>query len=259
MAATDNSPTAAAQVKLPNFTPIDAQTWFRRAEVQFRLKKENSPTARADYVLAALPEDIFTRIAEWLQSKGDAPVNYTDLKAFLLQRFTPSPAARVAQLLQLAKQPLGDQKPSDALLEMRALARLPPTDDGEPRHLDLLRALWLQRLPDTTRALLPNAEEMDDDRLQLAADRLNDAHLATTQHINAAPPPPTPPDGQETDTAAITKPPRPQRPPRQHQQPHPNPHQQTTHKPTHRWCFYHYKFGAEARNCAPGCRWPKNA
>ena len=66
MAATDNSPTAAAQVKLPNFTPIDAQTWFRRAEVQFRLKKENSPMARADYVLAALPEDIFTHIAEWL-------------------------------------------------------------------------------------------------------------------------------------------------------------------------------------------------
>ncbi|XP_037775005.1 uncharacterized protein LOC119572076, partial [Penaeus monodon] len=53
-------------------------------------------------------------------SKGDTTINYDDLKSFL-QRFISSAAARVTQLLQLAKQALGDQRPYDALIEMKAL------------------------------------------------------------------------------------------------------------------------------------------
>lgn len=57
---------------------------------------------------------------------------------------------------------------------MKALARLPPAADGSVRQLDLLRALWLLRLPESMRAILPNAEEMDEDELQQMVDNLND-------------------------------------------------------------------------------------
>ena len=90
----------------------------------------------------------------------------------------------MTQLLHLAKQ--GDQRPSDALLEMKALARLSPAADGSERKLDLLRAHWLLRLPESVRAHIPNAEEVDEE-LQQLADQLNDSQAAAARHVNAIP------------------------------------------------------------------------
>ncbi|MPD05370.1 hypothetical protein E2C01_101110 [Portunus trituberculatus] len=68
---------------------------------------------------------------------------------------------------------------------MKALARLPPAADGLERKLDLLRALWLLRLPESIRAVIPNAEEMDEDTLQQMADHLLDTRATVGRHINA--------------------------------------------------------------------------
>ena len=239
----DIAPAASAQVKLPTFSAIDAHTWFRRAEVQFRLKKLTSPTTKADHVLAALPEELFPRISEWLFSKGDAAIQYDDLKTYLLQRFTPSATSRVTQLLQLAKQPLGDQRSSDALLEIKVLARLLSAADGSARRLDLPRALWLLRLPEHIRAAIPDAE-MNEAELQRMADRLKDSHAAAAQQVNTASLP------GEADIAVITRTPsRPEMPKRQHQ---------GSGRFIDRLYYFHARFGPAARNCKPGCPWPKN-
>ena len=264
MPDSDTPPTspaaAAAPVKLPTFSVVDAPTWFRRAEVQFRLKRITSPTNQADHVLAALPDELFPRISEWLISKGDSAIEYTDLKNFLLQSFTPSAASRVTQLLQLAKQPLGDQKPSDALLEMKALARLPPAADGTERQIDLLRALWLLRLPESIRAVIPNAEEMEEDNLREMADNLNDAQAAAGRHVNAVPlasSPAAPSD--EDDIVAVRHTPPRTRQPRVRQHTNPPPRQQRNNANfADGLCYFHAKFGPQARTCRPGCTWPKN-
>ncbi|MPC27993.1 hypothetical protein E2C01_021186 [Portunus trituberculatus] len=47
---------AAAQVKLPTFSVINAPTWFQWVEVQFRLKRITSSTTHADHIIASLPE-----------------------------------------------------------------------------------------------------------------------------------------------------------------------------------------------------------
>ena len=96
---------------------------------------------QVDHFLAALPDELFSCNSEGLISKGDAAIECSDLKNVLLLRLTPSAASRVTQLLQLAQQPLGDRKPSDALLKMKALARLPPATNSKARHVDLLQAL----------------------------------------------------------------------------------------------------------------------
>lgn len=259
-----SSPAAAAAVapvKLPTFSVIDAPTWFRRAEVQFRLKRVTAPTVQADHVLAALPDDLFPRISEWLISKGDAAIGYVDLKNFLLQRFTPSATSRVTQLLQLAKQPLGDQRPSDALLEMKSLARLPPAADGTVRQLDLLRALWLLRLPEFIRAVIPNAEEMEEDALQQMADRLNDAQAAAGRHTNSVSPAASAAAPSEDDNIVAVRHTqgRARQPPARHH-PSSRPRQQQSGGAfADGLCYFHAKFGPEAINCKPGCTWPKNA
>ncbi|MPC82950.1 hypothetical protein E2C01_077639 [Portunus trituberculatus] len=84
---------AVTQVQLPPFSTIDTPTWFRQAEAQFRLKRVTNATTRADHVLSAIPDEIFPRISEWLECKGDDAIEYADLKAYLLQRFTPLPVA----------------------------------------------------------------------------------------------------------------------------------------------------------------------
>ncbi|MPC60642.1 hypothetical protein E2C01_054697 [Portunus trituberculatus] len=180
----------AAQVKLATFSAINAPTWFRRAEVQFCLKRITSSMTQANH---------------WMKSKGDIAIEYSDLKTFLLQRFTLSAASRVTQLLQLSKQPLGDQRSSEALLEMKALARLPTVVNGSERKLDLLRAIWLLLHLESIRAVLSGAERMDDDDLQQMAECLSDAQPAADRHINAAPyaSSTAPPPPKEDDIAAI--------------------------------------------------------
>lgn len=256
----DSHPAAAAHIKLPTFSAIEAPIWFRRAEIQFRLKKITHTTSKADHVLAALPDDLFPRIAEWLESKGDTAVKYEDLKAFLLQRFTPSPAQRTAQLLQLAKQPLGDQKPSEALLEMKALARLPPAPNGQTRTVDLLRALWLLRLPEPIRAAIPNAEEISEDDLQLQADNLMDAHAASARHILAVPTGPPPSPREDTvEVAAAHHPPPTTRQGSKQRYHATRPHNSRDKRNfSDQLCFYHARFGPRAKKCEAGCGWPKN-
>ncbi|XP_063854589.1 uncharacterized protein LOC135096773 isoform X3 [Scylla paramamosain] len=71
-------------VKLSPFCASEAASWFRRAEVQFRLRKVTSPQTKADYVLEAIPETIFPRITAWLDNQDKDVID--DLKQYLLQR-----------------------------------------------------------------------------------------------------------------------------------------------------------------------------
>ena len=244
-----DTPAVAALVHLPAFNPVNADTWFRRAEVQFRLKRVKQETAQADYVLAALPDETFELIAEWLDSKGEEAIRYGELKEALLQRFTPSAAARANRILQLARQPFGDQRPSDALLEMRALTRMPSTDNQGNKTIDMLRALWLQRFPDSIRSLMPDAELKDDEELRKLGDSLMDAQATTSLHTHAVPTEPPPPqdiDDGPTAAAATNNWSRRRKPPTPpHQRPPPRPRPQQSKASN--VCYYHAHFGSYAR------------
>ena len=76
-------------------------------------------------------------------AKGDNAMEYQDLKAFFLQKFSPSAERHIQMVLDLSNQPLGDQRPSDTLTEMRSLCRLPPDNTGTSAKINVLLALWL--------------------------------------------------------------------------------------------------------------------
>ena len=173
----------AASVKLPPFSRAEAQVWFRRAETQFRLKGVTQSNTKADHILSSIPEDLFPRIAHWLNDQPDV-LSYEKLKTYLLKEFTLKPAARAQKVLAMASQPLGDLSASQAWFEMQALLTLPLNGDdvdAKPKKVDLEREILLQRLPDEIRAGIPGAEGMTMPELLDYADALLAARRATVR------------------------------------------------------------------------------
>jgi len=239
----------AIAVKLSSFCPQEATSWFRRAEIQFRLRRVTDPRTKADYVLEAIPEQLFPRVAAWLDNQDqNQDVEYENLKSYLLQEFTLSVSARAQKLLSLPHIPLGDTTAHAAWNEMQALATLPDLDPttNKPRRVDLMRELWLQRLPPSVRSALHEADDSPINDLIKKADNLINAARAsrkpdTTYSASAEDVP---------DINAANK----RRPNSQVRHYKPG---SASSQPSHGFCYYHYRFGAGAHKCLPGCQWPK--
>ncbi|CAM1327433.1 Uncharacterised protein r2_g3646 [Pycnogonum litorale] len=234
-------------VKLSPFSTQAPISWFRRAEVQFRLRKISDSHTKADYVLEAMPEDIFTQISLWLED-FDGAIRYDDLKRYLLGKFTLTPSVRAQKLLSFPSQPLGDRSADTVWNEMQALARLPVIDQttNQHRRVDLMRELWLQVLPPAVRAALPDSDSLSMPDLVEAADKLIDAAKAShhSAHFGAV-------SEVGADINFIRK----------------RNFGNAMVDRKERFpaeilpsglCTYHTRFGARAQKCLPGCQWPKN-
>ena len=240
--AADTTAAAARDIRLPPFCPTDALTWFQRVEVQFRLRNLSSESRKADHVLAALPEETFPLISDWLTEQGDGPIQYLDLKDQILRRFVATPEEHARKLMELTGLPLGDQRPSAAFLEMKALTRLPVAAHGGDGKLDLLRVLWLLRLPGDVRSKITNFMKLTEQEIIDLADSLQGAAR------NAAPRPIASAGADEEPAAAAAF-----RKPQQQMSPPSKKRSQEA------FCFFHKKFGDRARKCQAPCSWPKNA
>ena len=290
MSSSDASPSssdaltaAARDVHLPTFSASDASIWFVRAEIQFRLKNVSQDSRKADYVMAALPESMFPRIAHFLRRLGDAPVSYTTLKAHLLRECVPSPEERAARFLQLSRQPLGDQRPSTAFREMQSLLEIPECD-GSFKTMDLLRVFWLHRLPDSVRHNITNFVDVSEDDLLKLSDALQCAATPAQRPVYSASDAPAAPSAPADDLPPLEDDPvaaassqfRSNSKPfysssrragnkrfgSKHFTPrnatNPQPLRGTAPTTAGDLCFYHSRFGREARWCQQPCSWPKN-
>ena len=265
--------TVVANFRLPAFSTVDTAIWFRRAEVQFRIKKVKDSSTQADHVLAALPDAIFPQIAAWLDAHGTNAVKYEDLKAYLLKKFSLTPEQRVKSILSIAQQPLGDQRPSDALSELRSLARLPPDATGTPKSIDMLLALWLNRLPEKVRACITDFSSfIDDAAIASAADKFLDAQNAASKSsiaALAASPPAVDHSTSDEDIQAAASLPRQQKPVHLQSSKFPPKSSPSTYpaKPSYqssssfkppasnKFCYYHSRFRENAQKCQPPCAW----
>ena len=245
----------AVSLNLPPFSALDADTWFLRVEVQFRINCTKD-SRKADYILAALPTETFSKIAPFLRANPN--VDYETLKKHLLQKFTPSTEARAAKIRALSAQPLGEQKATDAWTEFKALAYLEPP-------IDMLKELWLCRLPPSVRAALPKASTTDTDDLAIRAQELIESHAAATSqsvyHASSDGEEPANDDegAAQATQGAYSRQPRSHRP-LQPFRPFQAPQQKSKkYQYQPQFCFHHTTFGANARKCEKGWKWPKNA
>ena len=244
-------------------------------EVQFRLKKVTSSGTQADHVLAAIPDTLFPQMSAWLDVKGDDTVEYNDLKTFILKKFSPSTEKRVQMILDLSNQPLGDPCLSKALTEMGSLCHLPPDADDASANIDVLLALWLQRLPDPAHAAITDFPSFTNNVIATSADGLLNTHTATSRPPLAATASMAPPDvGEPTDDPpddAIAASSSSQRfPAFNHlrssaQAPHPHLQKDVSSPPSSirksdfasKLCYYHTRFGPAAKKCQQPCDWSK--
>ncbi|GFR05232.1 uncharacterized protein TNCT_356151 [Trichonephila clavata] len=150
-------------VKLPPFWKANPALWFVQLEAQFALAGITADDTKFNHVISAIDSDILNCVCDIILKPPDAD-KYSTLKNRLIELHSESEASKIRTMLQGLE--LGDQRPSQLLARMKALAG---DTVGEP----LLRSLWLGRLPNNTQTILTALKE-DLAGLASVADKIND-------------------------------------------------------------------------------------
>ncbi|XP_037520807.1 uncharacterized protein LOC119397453 [Rhipicephalus sanguineus] len=175
-----SSTTNASELKLPHFWPKNPRVWFSQVEARVQLRRITSQESTYLHVVAALPPDIADAIDDVLASPPSEKA-YDELKSTVLKRLEVSEQSRLQQLL--SHEELGDKRPSQLLHRMRQLLG---QQASEQRQQPLLRELFLQRLPQSTRMILAGSDDMALEHLAQLADRITDCTEPSKMPIAAA-------------------------------------------------------------------------
>lgn len=151
----------ATAVKLPSFWVRSPSSWFAHAEAKFNTSRITDEKTKYDYVLANLDENVIDMILDIVQAPGATP--YTTLKKTLKDRFEKSESKRIEELLSGSE--MGDKRPSDFFRHMTVIAGT-STAVSE----DLIKNLWLRRLPTMIQVVVKSSPSTDKDTLLKLAD-----------------------------------------------------------------------------------------
>lgn len=121
----------------PVFLEAVPKVWFMQVESQFIMAGITVDDTKYHAVVSALDVKTLTGITDLLETPPEQD-KYETLKARVLELYAQSNSARLKLLFQDIT--LGDKRPSQLLTEMRSLAA------GDIKD-DVLKSLWLQRLP----------------------------------------------------------------------------------------------------------------
>ena len=165
MPDTTSDPRPSATFRLPAFSPEEADLWLVQVDCAFDVAGITDNATKFKLLVANLPVHVASQVRDVVTATTPS---FADLVTALRTRLAQSRASRLETLLR--DQHLGDLRPTQLLRNMQhALG-------GSQDETGLLRTLFLQRLPQTTRAalaLLPEDTGLDD--LAGAADRFQEA------------------------------------------------------------------------------------
>ncbi|XP_064482905.1 uncharacterized protein LOC135395741 [Ornithodoros turicata] len=270
-------------IRLPPFWSHNPTVWFLQVECQFALSGITSQLAKFRHVVSVLPQEVAAQLIDVLTAPPAANP-YDALKAALLERTTASERKRFQELL--SAEDLGDRRPTELLRHMQnLLGERAVTFDAS-----FLKQLFLQRLPRTVQMILTSASTLSLPELALLADKVMEV---ATHSISAIPPaaitnPPIRPHPQacpptalppadpivqlredfERLSAMVASAVAPRSPRPRHRSPrrfgsrsssHRRSPRRTAEDPPIGPCWYHQRFGTEARRCTRPCTWSGNA
>jgi len=135
-------------VKPPVFSKRDPDLYFIQMDSQFRNANITQDHTKYDYVVGSLDSATLTNVADIVRSPP-ATEKYEAIKNRLISDFTDSENKKLRRLIQECE--LGDSKPSQLLRKMRDLS-------GTALNDDAIKVFYLQRLPDSVRAVVSIAE-----------------------------------------------------------------------------------------------------
>ena len=255
---------SAVNLRLPPFWPADPQLWFAQVEAQFACKRITSQRSRFDHVVSSLSPEFAAEVRDLLLSPP-AENPYTVLKEQLTKRTTLSEQRKLQQLF--TGEELGDRKPTQLLRRMQQLL-------GDHSTLDtsFLRELFLQRLPPNVRMVLASTPEGTTiDQLAEMADKIMEvASPSMAALTNPSIPETTPPPAfaeefkqLRSDVSRLEKLVNKLARNRSSSQSNRRPSRRSPTPPStdnssDSLCWYHSKFGSQAKNCNSPCSWPSN-
>lgn len=239
-------------VKLPPFWPTDAEIWFQQVEAQFQLGGILMDATKFYTLLTAVDTKILAQVNDAVLNPPAAN-KYDNLKKAMLEQFAISDQKKIKTLLEEIH--LGDKKPSGLLNEMRILGGTKVGDE-------LLKQMWLQRLPSQIRMIvstsgedLANVAKMADKLMELGD--FSQINVASTSSFPSCSNSSSNISVLEAKIDALTK---------QVNQMQFNRRSRsnfrdssTKRDPTpsakkqYETCWWHFKFGENAKRCKPPC------
>ncbi|XP_032689869.1 uncharacterized protein LOC116853105 [Odontomachus brunneus] len=246
MNPTAEQPTGAhvnkVAVRAPPFWENEPELWFAQLEGQFLLAGITQDATKYAHVLSQI-DTRHAREVKDVITDPPATDKYLAIKTALIRRLSASQEHRIRQLLE--HEEMGDRKPSQFLRNLRTLA-------GNAVPEQLLRTLWLGRLPTTMQAILATRTQDRLEDVAEQADRIQEVTVRSVNEVKTAPDDPSPMAHQirqlTDQVAAMAR--------RLEQTPRPrnrNRSKSRERKKTDHLCFYHRKFGQQARKCTQPC------
>jgi hypothetical protein len=244
------------KVTLPPFWPQEPAAWFQHIEAEFVIARIPLTSYLCYlHVIRALPADVVTAIRDITSNITAESINaYDAVKQALLQRFTSSALQRCFQLLDTP--PLGDRNIAAHYSQMRSLI---------PADADVLfNAIFLRTLPTHISTALASKAELSSAELAAAASQMQHTVAAQAAAAAVTPLPPSPPPSISAiparrsgrspgrSTASRGRPTTSFR----RRSTSSDRRQSPARSGGRRLCWYHQKFGRQARRCDnQNCSW----
>lgn len=244
-------------VKLPPFWADKPAVWFAQAEAQFKIAGITSDDTRFNYIVGNLDQRLAGEIED-IMTKPPDQNKYEKIKEELIRRLSISEEQKVRQLI--SDEELGSRKPSQFLRHLRSLAGAALSDDN------ILRQLWLRRLPQQVQAILAAQADLSLDKISELADKIIELSpgLGNVHATSAATSAATSVldkllqrvDDLGKQVAALSS--GPQRSHRSRSRSASADSKQsraTTPDTSAKNCWYHKRFGTKASKCISPCNW----
>uniref|UniRef100_A0ABD2WDF2 DUF7041 domain-containing protein n=1 Tax=Trichogramma kaykai TaxID=54128 RepID=A0ABD2WDF2_9HYME len=241
-------------VKLPTFWADKPSLWFAQADSQFVLANITTEITKFHYVASQLDSRAAAEVEDIITNPpADNP--YTTLRSKLIERLSLSEEQRVRNLL--SDEELGDRKPSQFLRHLRSLAGITPVNDN------LLRQLWLRRLPPNIQAILAGQADAQLEKITELADKVAEV-CPTPIAVNAVSTPPSNDlllseiSNLSRKISEISRFSRNRSSSRRRSSRHFSRSRSPSPRQGNNLCWYHAKFQNRAKKCIPPCDFSEN-
>lgn len=232
-------------VKPVPFLKDEPDLYFIQLEAQFRNAKITVDQTKYDHAISQFDPKHLQMVTDLLRAPPDTD-KYDTFKQRILKEFSDSQQSKLNRLIQEIR--LGDDKPSQLLKRMKDLAGNSITDDA-------LKSLWLQRLPESIRAVISIG---DGDSTQWAKQADKMMEVTNLPSISAVSNP------LQDEIAALRKEIAELKTHRGRSMSRSDgdkerPRARSKSKQKYPFCFYHLRFGSKARKCNEPCEFTKKS
>lgn len=243
------------RIRMPTFSSKNVEAWLNSLERWFKASGYNNDEQQFEITLAAIDPTILEQMNEALSEEPEAG-KFNFVKQKLIAHFADSAQRKLNRLL--SEMPLGDKRPSELFHEMKRVA-------GNVLGETALKGLWAQRLPEAARPVIAASTGTAVEFTRIA-DSIVDALTPRTVQAAAVTP-----LNEINELKAVIAELRTQinnfpRQPRSRSRSRPNQRPSTPANTGSNQnsngntstesdqCWFHQKFGQNARNCRSPCR-----